>query len=87
MKCFVYILYSESHDKYYVGQTNDLRARLKRHNSGNSKNTSPYRPWIMVCSVEKETRSLAVQLETKLKNLSKHRKRKFIEKYGFTQEC
>ena len=82
MKCFVYILYSESHDKYYVGQTNDLQERLKRLNSGNSKYTAPYRPWVMVCSVEKKTRSLALQLETKLKNLSKDRKRKFIDKYG-----
>ena len=82
MKCFVYILYSEKHDKFYVGQTNDIEARLRRHNSGNSKYTASYRPWKMVCSIEKESRSLAMQLEMKLKNLSKHRIRKFIEKYA-----
>ena len=82
MNCFVYILYSESHDKFYVGQTSDLGARLQRHNTGNSKYTAPYRPWKMIFSIEKESRSSAMQLEIKLKNLSKDRKIKFIEKYG-----
>ena len=31
---FVYILYSKSLDKYYTGQTNNLKDRLKSHNSG-----------------------------------------------------
>ena len=73
MKCFVYILYSEAHDKFYIGQTNDLESRLQRHNSGRSKYTSPYRPLIQLCSIEKESRSLAMKLEVKLKNLSKDR--------------
>ncbi|HDP66927.1 MAG TPA: GIY-YIG nuclease family protein, partial [Candidatus Marinimicrobia bacterium] len=30
----VYILYSPSKDRYYVGQTNDLNRRLVEHNSG-----------------------------------------------------
>jgi hypothetical protein len=31
---FVYGLYSEAHDRLYIGQTNDLVNRLRRHNSG-----------------------------------------------------
>lgn len=31
---YVYILHSEKFDKYYVGQTSDVTARLYRHNSG-----------------------------------------------------
>jgi hypothetical protein len=39
---FVYVLYSRSLEKYYVGQTNDLEDRLKRHNSGNGKYQNRY---------------------------------------------
>jgi putative endonuclease len=31
---YVYILYSEKLDKYYVGSTNDLLRRLNDHNRG-----------------------------------------------------
>ena len=32
MRYFVYIHYSLGHDRYYIGQTNDLTDRLSRHN-------------------------------------------------------
>ena len=35
----VYILYSETKSKYYVGQTNDLQNRLDRHNSAQVTST------------------------------------------------
>ncbi|MCX7908441.1 MAG: GIY-YIG nuclease family protein [Ignavibacteria bacterium] len=31
---FVYILYSETKDKYYTGYTHNLETRLNMHNSG-----------------------------------------------------
>jgi predicted GIY-YIG superfamily endonuclease len=31
---YTYILYSTSHDRYYIGQCEDLNVRLARHNSG-----------------------------------------------------
>jgi len=31
---FVYILYSASLDKYYVGEAIDIEDRIKQHNSG-----------------------------------------------------
>lgn len=41
----VYILRSEVHpDRYYVGVTRDLRARLKKHNAGEVSHTSKYAP-------------------------------------------
>ncbi len=82
MVCYVYILYSEQHDMYYVGATNDLEDRLRRHNSGIENHTSKYRPWKMLWFTEKPNKSEAFQLEKKLKNLSKVRKQKFIEKYS-----
>ncbi len=42
MACFVYILYSEEHDSHYIGQTNDVTERLKRHNLGMEKATARY---------------------------------------------
>ena len=78
----VYILYSEGHDKYYIGQTSNLEERLQAHNSGKSTYTSRYLPWVLLGSIEKPNRSEAMKLEKKLKNLGKERLRKFIEKYG-----
>ncbi|MCB0550756.1 MAG: GIY-YIG nuclease family protein [Phaeodactylibacter sp.] len=49
---YVYILYSPSADKFYVGQTPDIQTRLLFHNhlSENSF-TSRFRPWqLRVCS-------------------------------------
>ena len=78
---YVYILHSNVADKYYVGQTNDLNDRLRRHNEGRENYTKSYRPWVLLGFVEKETRAEAVQLEKKLKNLSKERLILFIQKY------
>ena len=78
---FVYILFSEPPNRYYIGQTNDLWDRLDRHNSGYEKATGPYAPWELVCYIEKATRSEAVILERKLKNLNTEDLKKFIEKY------
>jgi putative endonuclease len=79
---YVYILYSEPFDKFYIGQTNDFDERLRRHNNGSEKFTSPYLPWTAQCVIEKLTRSEAMTLEKKLKNLNRMKLVKFIEKYG-----
>jgi len=79
---FVYILYSEKGNRYYIGQTSDVEARLHRHNSGYEKSTSPYMPWKLLCKIEKPNRSEAMILERKLKNLNTEDLRKFILKYG-----
>ena len=78
---YVYILKSDQFDKYYIGQTNDIDERLRRHNAGMEKFTSVYRPWQLVGYITKETRSEAMILETKLKNLNRQRLLAFIEKY------
>lgn len=81
MPYYVYILFSKSFDKFYIGQTDDVANRLHRHNSGYEKATNPYRPWQMVWVTNKESRAATMQLEKKLKNLSKGRIREFIKKY------
>ncbi len=82
MSHWVYILYSESTGTYYRGQTDDLKDRLTRHNSGWEKSTKRGIPWQLSWVIEKEDRAEAIKLERKLKNLSKERLIKFIKKYS-----
>jgi putative endonuclease len=64
---FVYILYSASKEKYYVGQTNNVEERLFRHNSGFVTSTKLGLPWNLVRFFEVSTRSEAMFLEKKIK--------------------
>ena len=82
MPFFVYVIQSIESGHYYIGQTNDLAERLRRHNSGIETATARYAPWHLVWQAEKATRSEAVQLETKLKHLSRERLERFMGKYG-----
>lgn len=43
---YVYILRAQQGvERYYVGMAEDLRARLKKHNSGQVPHTSKFAPW------------------------------------------
>jgi putative endonuclease len=44
----LYILYSKSLNKYYVGYTNDIARRLSEHNRIKGKFTDVGIPWILV---------------------------------------
>jgi putative endonuclease len=55
MAHYLYILYSELSDRYYIGSCSDLKERLKRHNAGATPSTKPFRPWIIVYSESFET--------------------------------
>ncbi len=79
---YVYILYSPSTDSFYKGQTQSLDQRLIRHNNGFEKATKHGRPWKLVWSTQKTTRSEAIKLESKLKNLNTIKLKKFILKYS-----
>ena len=46
----VYILHSESLDRYYVGYTNNLIRRLEEHNRKKGKYTDAGIPWVLVYS-------------------------------------
>ena len=64
---FVYILFSDSIAKFYVGQTNNIEDRLIRHNSGFVKSTKLGLPWNLVRFFEVSTMSEAMLLEKKIK--------------------
>ncbi|MBT8306855.1 MAG: GIY-YIG nuclease family protein [Maribacter sp.] len=81
MAYYVYILYSETFDRFYKGQTGDLEDRLRRHNNGIELSTKAYRPWILVWYTTAKSRSEAMRLERKLKHLNKAKTRRFVIKY------
>ena len=68
MDFVVYILYSETLAKYYVGSTSDFEKRLAEHNSGKGNYTSKGVPWIKIMIIACDTRSEAVVLESKIKS-------------------
>ncbi len=72
----VYILYSASHDRYYIGQTGDLEKRLTHHNSGEVFSTKAYSPWQLVHHETYDTRSEAMKRERAIKG---KKSRKYIE--------
>ncbi|MGG9960352.1 GIY-YIG nuclease family protein [Ferruginibacter sp. SUN106] len=67
MSCYVYFLYSDELKKYYVGVSNDVSDRLKRHNSGQSLSTKAGLPWKLIFTIECVDKSAAMQLEIKIK--------------------
>jgi putative endonuclease len=69
MKNFVvYVLKSQVDGRLYVGFTNSIDRRIKEHNSGKTKSTKGYRPWILVYSEIASTREEARNREKYLKS-------------------
>jgi putative endonuclease len=64
----VYILYSESANKYYTGHTQDIESRLTEHNKGKTTSIKYGIPWFLVFSHTCENRSEAMKLEKKIKS-------------------
>ena len=48
MAYFFYILHSHQADKYYIGHTNDLKGRLRRHNTEHKGYTGKWSDWKVV---------------------------------------
>jgi len=68
---YVYILRSASNpQRYYVGATDDLRARLQRHNVGSVKHTSKYLPWAVKTYIAFSDKDRAFAFEKYLKSPS-----------------
>jgi putative endonuclease len=72
----VYILYSKKINKYYVGRSNNIEARLSSHELGMSPYTRTADDWILVYTEKYETRKAAIQREIEIK---KKKSRKYIE--------
>jgi putative endonuclease len=65
---YVYILESLDSEHFYVGITDDLRARLPKHNAGEVPHTSKYRPWRIRTYFAFSDKARAVAFEKYLKS-------------------
>lgn len=68
---YVYILLNEAETKTYTGVTDDVEKRLKEHNSGRVKSSSPYK---VNCTESFKTLSEARQKERFYKSTTGRRK-------------
>jgi putative endonuclease len=78
----VYVLRSRKSGVYYVGQTNNLADRVRRHNANTERATRLRGPWELVYWEEFETRAEAWKREQEIK-AQKHRA--YIESLIATQ--
>jgi len=68
---YVYILRSVLNpERYYIGITEDLRARLQRHNAGSVAHTSKYVPWTVKTYIAFRDKERAFAFEKYLKSPS-----------------
>ena len=66
---YVYILVSESDpSRHYTGRTNELTARLKKHNAGEVPHTSKFCPWRIETYVGFSDEQKAIAFERYLKS-------------------
>jgi putative endonuclease len=65
---YVYILQSLSGEHFYTGLTDNLDARLSKHNSGAVTHTSKLRPWRIQSYVAFANETHAIEFEKYLKS-------------------
>ena len=73
---FVYIIYSASLNRYYVGSTGQLEDRLYRHRNSGSKSTKKAKDWTLKYTESFDTYALAVAREMQIKKM---KSRSYIE--------
>jgi len=66
---WVYILYSEKRDRYYVGSTENIERRVIEHNRGHTRWTRSGIPWKLMYSEEMETLVDARRYERAMKKV------------------
>lgn len=76
MKFYVYIIYSQLSDKYYIGYSHDPTERLEEHNLGETTSTRTGRPWKLVYQEKYTNKHDAILREARIKKM---KSRKFIE--------
>ena len=74
----LYILYSPTHNKTYVGQTDNLGRRIAEHNRGKVRSTKAFAPWELLHMEEFEDRENALQREKYYKSSAGRKKIKEI---------
>ncbi len=65
---YVYILQSLAGEHFYAGITDDLDARLSKHNAGAVNHTSKFRPWNVKSYIAFTDEARAIAFENYLKS-------------------
>lgn len=68
---FVYILYSESLKKYYIGEALNIEERIEQHNSGSYDKafTKIVTDWVLYYSIACKDRVQARKIEAHIKKM------------------
>ncbi len=65
---YVYIIYSSKSDKYYIGSTDDISGRIRRHNSNHKGFTGHANDWCLKYTETFQDKSNALAREKAIKN-------------------
>ena len=81
---YVYILHSKKDSKFYTGLTNDLKRRMKEHQSGNVKSTLNRRPLELIyyeaCLNEDDAKQREMYLKSGMgKKYIRNRLKRYLE--------
>ena len=68
MPHYVYILQSQKDNKYYIGESSDVNARLSYHNAGKQRSTSNRIPFTIILTEVYESRQEALEREKQIKS-------------------
>ncbi|MDD5572103.1 MAG: GIY-YIG nuclease family protein [Bacteroidales bacterium] len=63
----LYIIYSAVLDKYYVGYTENIEQRIRKHNSNHKGFTGKKYDWVLKYSETFQTKQEAIKRETQIK--------------------
>ncbi|CAL2091977.1 GIY-YIG nuclease family protein [Tenacibaculum sp. 190524A05c] len=76
---FLYIIYSQTLDKFYIGETHNLAVRIKKHNQHEYSKayTKAASDWIYVLQMKCNNKEDALYLEKFIKRM---KSRKFVQK-------
>jgi len=87
MPFYIYILYSQSTDRYYTGYCENLNSRLEKHNHHSTPSTKSGIPWKLVYTEEYRTKNEAILRERQIKSM-KSRKyiKNIINTSGYTED-
>ncbi len=67
MDYFVYIIQSQTTNRYYIGMTNDINKRIIYHNHGANKSTRNKGPWKLIYQEKLSDKSSAWLRERQIK--------------------
>lgn len=85
---YVYVLFSESTQKFYVGETINIDERLLKHNSGAYSHafTSQANDWTIQTAIECKNRVIALKIEKHIKSMKSKMYLKNLIKYDELRE-